>query len=388
MVFKGAVILGLVLLLLLVSCEEGQITGGSVADFEKALTDLKCPEIRNGLYEQSDCNGACKACKKVETSLKTCYECVNASLEETQYISCWNGGVFSTFDTSSNRTRFPFNHSNLTSSTNVFCVDDCPPDHVCDPLWCQCVKQPDPKNITCDKIKQKANNQPLSSRPNCDGRCPPNLCRAYNIAQFGLTCYACVQPECPPPTMRLQECMLTCSRGGQCMPRLQVGSAACYSCDPVTETPPTERVVTQPNWDKYHPEDQVVTQPMGDQERVTTPRPVDCNKYCQEQGMQLGPADYSAYIRSYLQSYSCVSGARISIRTRSYQNCQCYPQQPEITVDTTTPICKGTPCGDVACGQSTQCSCGERCTRTVSCDWGGWKIGATSAVPIVGAQAD
>ena len=174
------------------------------------------------------------------------------------------------------------------------------------------------------------------------------------------------------------------------MPRMQVGNAACYTCERYIETPSTERVVTQPNWRGPAPQDDTSTTGVttgGDQERVTTPQPVDCNQYCSGQGMAASQPDYSSYIRSYLESYSCVSGARISIKTRSYGNCKCYPSQPDISVDTTPPVCRGTPCGDVACGQSAQCSCGENCVRTVHCDWGGWQIGPASAVPIVGAKA-
>src|SRR3989344_4731435 len=363
-------VLLIVSVFLLSACEENQLTGSVV-------NEGACIDTHEGLYDNPSCNLNCKAGQSCQSTLvegKSCYECHD--LVQTQDISCWNGAILAASTTPTNKTRFALNQTNATG-IQPFCVDDCPPDMICNPT-CKCVKAPPPK-ITCDKVKQKANGQPLFANKNCDGKCPPQLCKAYNIpgTQPALICYACVQPECPPPTRRLRDCQITCGRGYQCVPRLAVGGQACYSCDPFSDTP-QEKIDTQLDSEKLTQEDTTV-ETSGAREQA-----VDCNSYCAKQSMSPSLPDYSSYLRSYLTPYSCVSSARIGIRTTSYANCKCSPNQPEVTLDRTPPICKGTPCGDVPCGQSKDCSCGERCTTHVSCDWGGWQIGAQSATPIVG----
>lgn len=348
---------------LFTACQDNQLTGSVV-------NGLGCLDLQKGIYDNPHCNLNCKTsqgCQAVQIEGKTCYQCKD-TVAVTQYVSCWNGGILTQLDT--NKTKFLLNQTN--SSLQKFCVDDCPPGMVCG-AGCACVKAPPPK-ITCDQIKQRTNGQPLTASKNCDRQCLPQLCKAYTIAKYGLTCYGCIPEDCPPPTLRLANCQIQCS--GQCIPKLQVGSAACYACEPSDETDRTPK--TPP----------IVEQPSGE---TTTPTrgqtSVDCNQYCADQGMSPNLPDYSSYLRNYLQPYTCVNGARISIRSKSYLNCKCYPNQPEVSIDSTPLICKGTPCGDVACGQSSQCSCGERCTRTVHCDWGGWNIGSQSATPIAGAKA-
>ncbi|OGJ58928.1 hypothetical protein A2881_05360 [Candidatus Peribacteria bacterium RIFCSPHIGHO2_01_FULL_55_13] len=64
-------------------------------------------------------------------------------------------------------------------------------------------------------------------------------------------------------------------------------------------------------------------------------------------------------------------------------SCTCS-QQPTVTIDQTKPVCKGSVCGDVACGESTSCTEGDT-TYTVSCNWGGWKnIGENKFQPVIG----
>lgn len=112
-------------------------------------------------------------------------------------------------------------------------------------------------------------------------------------------------------------------------------------------------------------------------EQVTTGQPVsrNCEDLCAEKGYSSTEPDFSQYILNYLSEYRCVSGARIQMRRAQIGDCTCYDKNPpQISVDTTTPYCRGTPCGDVKCGSSAQCSCGENCVMTVNCKWQGWKI--------------
>jgi hypothetical protein len=78
-----------------------------------------------------------------------------------------------------------------------------------------------------------------------------------------------------------------------------------------------------------------------------------------------------------------VSGATVEIETTTAGSCTCSTQ-PVVQVDSTPPVCKGTPCGDVVCGGSASCQQGEA-TVTVNCNWGGWQnVGENQFKPIVG----
>jgi len=139
------------------------------------------------------------------------------------------------------------------------------------------------------------------------------------------------------------------------------------------------------------PRDRVVTGPTPTEPLVTTgpqiDQVVDCNQLCAQQGaFSTQQQDWSQHILSFLQGYRCVSGARITHSVLRGAGCVCYSTQPpQISVDQTPPVCRGTPCGDVPCDGSAQCSCGPDCTMTVNCRWQGWRLQSPQvAVPIFG----
>jgi len=131
---------------------------------------------------------------------------------------------------------------------------------------------------------------------------------------------------------------------------------------------------------------------------VPEPQPIDCSLECGKQNMIFGQPDYTSEVMGQLEQHGCVSGASISVAKGTISNpttgesCDCFakPANIEITVDPTPPTCMGTPCGDVGCGGSASCSCGENCIQTVYCNWGGWNVSnmGTSITPIIGGAAD
>ncbi len=78
----------------------------------------------------------------------------------------------------------------------------------------------------------------------------------------------------------------------------------------------------------------------------------------------------------------------MQFQTAMIGDCQCYPLQPPVvTFDRTKPVCEGTVCGDVTCGESVSCATGENQTTTVACNWGGWKKqDQYKYVPIMGGS--
>lgn len=119
-----------------------------------------------------------------------------------------------------------------------------------------------------------------------------------------------------------------------------------------------------------------------------------CAELCGERGMGTQPVDHSQYIMSYLQQYTCVSGASMTGKgtltlTGPGIECKCYSKEPpQISVNSQPPVCN-TPCGPVSCGQTASCPCPDKpnCTLRASCTWGGWKWEQNRAIPILGSQA-
>ena len=107
-----------------------------------------------------------------------------------------------------------------------------------------------------------------------------------------------------------------------------------------------------------------------------------CAEVCAGMDAQVG-TNWNAYISSQLNQYVCVSGATVEIETTTAGSCTCSTQ-PTVQIDSTPPVCKGTPCGDVVCGGSASCQQGES-TVTVNCNWGGWQnVGENQFKPIIG----
>lgn len=180
--------------------------------------------------------------------------------------------------------------------------------------------------------------------------------------------------QCPSgKTSDKDECEDFCDHeGGVC----EKDSTGCYSCkvyacpSGTTDTCPTncangcDKVSEQGNKSCY-----VCKQ--------------SCEELCAKNGFTRVGTDWTAYMQEYLTAYTCVSGASAALPTGTIGSCSCS-NQPQITVDQTVPVCKGTSCGDVACGQSATCQEGNT-TVTVSCVWKGWQpFGVNQLRPVIG----
>lgn len=107
-----------------------------------------------------------------------------------------------------------------------------------------------------------------------------------------------------------------------------------------------------------------------------TEQPKSCEEICNAKSMTTKKPDWSSYILNKLNSDGvCKKSASINYgQILSTGGCTCYStQQPSISISSEQLICKGTICGDIQCGNSAQCSCGDNCVATVECKWGGWK---------------
>jgi hypothetical protein len=185
----------------------------------------------------------------------------------------------------------------------------------------------------------------VADKSACDRQCSGGSCRSVTTDD-GLTCYECVKHSCPSGMVSDQSaCEQQCPGYAQCIVGKEAEGYNCWKC-------------------------QVV-----------------CEDYCSSQGYSLERQDWSSYIGSYLNQYSCVSGASIRIPGGlSGAGCTCYStQQPSITIDSTVPVCSGGPCGDVPCGQSKTCTSGQT-TITASCNWLGWEeVSENRWVPKIGS---
>ncbi len=201
---------------------------------------------------------------------------------------------------------------------------------------------------TCETVKTLSDGTKCSQCKitQTTPQCPQGHARTENECPSGSRavpdgqgCYECVVMNCPSGTSK-DECPSSCSGG--CDVAAEEGGTKCYRCKQ------------------------------------------SCEDLCAGQNYSRVGKDWSDHIQSYLNGYTCVSGASISLQTATVGDCTCS-NQPTVTIDSTVPVCAGTPCGDVACGQSTSCSVGENTTATVSCNWGGWKkIDMNKFQPIVG----
>jgi len=191
--------------------------------------------------------------------------------------------------------------------------------------------------FTCEPIVDTRSSCPSGTATNesdCSSQCPSDgLC----IEEDG--CFSCVVVNCPSGTTK-GACPESCSNG--CEIAGEQHGVQCYQCKQ------------------------------------------DCETACSSNGYGPENTDHSDAILSELNGYNCVSGASISIQTATIGECNCVGDY-SLTVDTTPPVCAGTPCGDIECGGSASCPGGPNETITVNCNWGGWeKIQKHQFRPVVG----
>ncbi len=175
----------------------------------------------------------------------------------------------------------------------------------------------------------------------CQSQCTNGLCMQKGTAG-DLACFACV--KCPDGTQSSQDaCQSQCD--GECLVVGSEGNLSCFQCQE------------------------------------------SCADFCASKGYIEGEPDFSNYILSVISGVTCASSYEVRFRTGIQRgSCLCYSREnPDVIIDRTVPVCRGTPCGDVACGQSASCPGGPNETITVSCTWGGWqKTGKNEFVPRIG----
>jgi hypothetical protein len=205
-------------------------------------------------------------------------------------------------------------------------------------------------------------------------------CVKASTRSDGVSCYRCEEnddvtppPSCPSDTSSLHDCQEMCPGDGSCMP---VGGD-CYRC----------QVLTCPNGSTKNscptscPNGCDIAAQEGS--TICYKCKQSCEDVCADNDFSQVGIDWSNYIESYISEYSCVSGASISLQTATIGSCSCS-NQPSISINTIVPVCKGTPCGDVMCGQSTSCAV-EGGTTTVNCRWSGWqKVDVNKFAPVIG----
>ena len=237
----------------------------------------------------------------------------------------------------------------------------------------------------CFKCEQKPEEKcPSGTDIEADGpfcsRCPSGECRNLKELSDGTYCLQCIAedtgPQCPSGTTSDKGvCEDNCPSNGVC-----VLEGDCYSC-----------LVVQCPGGTSKDKGECQSSCDGTCEVAASQHGVDCwqckldcNQTCAQNGYNPGETDYTNQILAELNGYQCVSGAGISITTATIGDCFCT-KDPVIDVDTTPPVCRGTPCGDVECNGSATCSEGNT-TFTVTCNWGGWeKFAPNQFRPILNA---
>lgn len=238
----------------------------------------------------------------------------------------------------------------------------------------ECVRvQAFPNGLSCYKCDVKEEvvkeqcDAPTATESACKSSCDGTCTKSYT-RKDGVKCFECVEdkveeePKCPSGTTAdAGACESQCaSRGGTC-----VQSNGCYSCQVLNcpnGTFKNECPSSCPNGCDV----------AGEQGGTTCYAcKQSCEDLCAQNGYGPESTDHSNAILSELNGYSCVSGANITIQTAKVGSCNCIGEY-SLSVNTTPPVCSGTPCGDVSCGGSTSCQDGDT-TITVNCNWGGWE---------------
>ena len=326
------------------SCPNGSCKFASRLGDNSCFVCGQCPS--GTYYNPQDCMNACNGVECVLSNSakihgeKGCYECKPVTTPqpqqcdaptktEAQCQSSCNGTCVKSYTRDDGVKCYECVPSQTPSCPDdaVSSCSECPSGSECytenDCIFCRAV-DPGP---TCP-------SGTTGDRSVCEAQCAPRggTCVLEN------SCYSCIVFNCPSGTYK-NECPGSCANG--CTVVGEQGGVKCYQCKQ------------------------------------------SCEDVCAGLGLEVAK-DYTSYILGELNGYTCVSGANISVQRATSGDCECL-SVPQITVDTTPPVCRGTPCGDVACGSQQSCSGGENTTITVTCNWGGWeKIDEFRFRPIVG----
>lgn len=204
-------------------------------------------------------------------------------------------------------------------SGSVSGCSECPSTTICKSVTDSC--------FICEPITDTGPTCPngtVSDKSSCESQCGSQGGVCLDENNDG--CFECTVINCPSGTFK-NECPSSCANG--CDITVQQHGVSCFTCKQ------------------------------------------SCEEFCAGVGLDVSK-DYSGYILEQLNGYSCVSGVDIRVQTASRGDCECA-SVPQMSVDTTKPICKATSCGDVPCGDPVSCPGKENTTVTVTCNWGGWE---------------
>ena len=221
-----------------------------------------------------------------------------------------------------------------------------------------------PPKLECDSPTMEES----ACRNSCDGTCVKSYTRRDSVK-----CFTCLEaeeedqddgPSCPSGTAPDKaSCESACgSQGGVCIDDNEDG---CFECLVVNCPSGTFKDECPSNCSDG-------CDVVGSQHGVSCYQcKQSCEDVCSSNGYGGPNTDHSSAILSELNGYSCVSGANISIQTATINGCSCIGDY-SLNVNNTPPVCQGTPCGDVTCGESATCQ-DDDTTVTVNCNWGGWE---------------
>lgn len=194
--------------------------------------------------------------------------------------------------------------------------------------------------------------------------------------------------SCPSGSFERSGCT-SCDAGCEAVPHLNDTVLKCYKCKGGTgsSSEGDDEILIPANTGETR-EEAPTENTTGSTPPVVSVEPPSCSDLCGQHGLSADQVDFTTEVESQLNRVSCVSSYSIQIQQATVGDCQCYsPSAPTVTFDTTKPVCTGTVCGDVVCGQSTSCATGENETTTVSCNWKGWKKEAQYQYrPLLGGQ--
>ncbi|MBI1969575.1 hypothetical protein HYS48_02680 [Candidatus Woesearchaeota archaeon] len=259
--------------------------------------------------------------------------------------------------------------------------DTCPPGM-------KCAAPETPNQCKCLPIETVTGicPEPYETLDVCQSYCPEEggECDYRHQTDTGERCYYCYVPSCPSGTTEdLKNCEKQCP--GKCQEYEQIGEKICYQC--LQYQCPQGTVSDQAACQKQCTTGDCVVAAEKEGFQCWACK-TNCEKYCTSKGYTTRQPDYTSYIESQLNQKSCVKSAHIQFPNYlKAGDCTCYSQEmPTITFDETRPICTGTVCGDVPCGESRECNIDENTVAEVSCNWNGWKrVGEYQYVPQVGA---
>jgi septal ring factor EnvC (AmiA/AmiB activator) len=327
--------------------EDDKSCGGDSTRLDECRKNCEKPQKGECTYAGVAQNGdECFMCKPRTVTQPRCAE--GTSTQEACKASCDGGRCESAGETNGLKcyrcvhSQAPQITCDPPTTTEAECRKGC--DGACDKAY---TRSDGVKCFSCGPIEESSSSRSSTppttqscpsgktkDRSSCEDVCGPKggTCSADNQG-----CYGCTVLSCPSGTYK-NECPTSCEFG--CDVAGQQESTTCYVCKK------------------------------------------SCEDVCGQEGLQVG-TDWTSYIQSQITPYTCVSSANVHTETTTIGSCTCS-RQPTVTVDQTKPVCKGSVCGDVTCGESVSCQQGTS-TVTVSCSWGGWKnVGENKFQPIIG----